>query len=375
MDFKKNIKKIITSILAVFIAIFAYLSDKDVIPGFNNEDSESTETTNTENTPKTITNYKDGVTIYYIDVGQADSTLIVSEFGNMLIDGGENETENSLVKFISEKGINTLDYVVATHAHSDHIGGLDKVIEEFNVKNILMTNGINETTSYENFLKAIKKKKITPQLVKSNDTFEMGDLLFTVLNPLYDRYENLNNYSICLKMVYKDTSFLFMGDAEKEVEKNILSLGIDVLADVYKAGHHGSSTSTTEAFLNKANPLAAIISCGKNNDYGHPHKETIDKFNRKSIKTYRTDLLGTITLNSDGEHITINGETIETRHELLNKEYVDENGNALIKGNINAKGEKIYHMPGGNHYEKTVAEEYFKTEQEALNEGFKKSGS
>ncbi|MDR2939631.1 MAG: MBL fold metallo-hydrolase [Clostridiales bacterium] len=249
------------------------------------------------------------VFIYYIDVGQADSTLITSEFGNILIDGGENETENELLSFIKSKGVTTLDYVVATHPHTDHIGGLDKIINSLDVKNILMTNGLSDTTTYEKFLTSIKNKKIMPTLAKANSFFQLGELEFTILNPVNNNYENLNNYSISLKMNYKGRSFLFTGDAETEAENEILGLNQNISADVYKAGHHGSSTSTSDNFLEAVNPHAVIISCGANNPYGHPHKETIEKLNGTQV--YRTDLLGTIKLETDGYRVIINDEPLK----------------------------------------------------------------
>jgi beta-lactamase superfamily II metal-dependent hydrolase len=197
------------------------------------------------------------------------------------------------------------------------------------------------------------------------------------VGPVKSDYENLNNYSAVLKLTYGETGFLFQGDAEKESEKDILNsgMGSKLKADVLKIGHHGSSSSTSPEYLAKVNPKYAVIMVGKGNDYGHPHKETLELLKKKNITVYRTDEQGTIVAESDGKNISfdVKSGSISSVTENANspKLYVDSEGKGLIKGNINSKGEKIYHLPGGAYYEKTVTEEWFKTEQEAQDAGFR----
>lgn len=319
------------------------------------------------------------VTVHFIDVGQADATLIKSNFGNILIDGGESDTENDLISYIKAQNVDTLDYVIATHPHSDHIGGLDKVIDTFEVKNVIMPKVTTTTTTFKKLVTSIKNKQLKAITPVPYESFSLGNIKFTILAPNNATYENLNDYSVVLKMEYVNTSFIFSGDAETLSEKEILNKGFDISADVYKVGHHGSSTSSSEKFVNAINPKIAVISVGKDNSYGHPHKEILTLLRNKNLVVYRTDEMGNIVLNTDGNKIVLEGSDLKDLLNLpvekspLEVEYVDENGEGLIKGNINSKSQKIYHMPGGAYYTQTNPEILFKTEKEALENGFTKA--
>ena len=242
--------------------------------------------------------------VHFIDVGQADSILIQSDEQTMLIDAGNNADSEDVVAYIKSQNIDKLDYVVGTHPHEDHIGGLDAVIESFDIGVIYMPKAMSTTKTFEDVLNAISKKGMKVTTPVPGTTAKFGEASFTILAPNSDSYKETNNYSIVIKLDHGNNSFLFTGDAEDVSEKEMIEKGYDLSADVLKVGHHGSSTSTTKEFLEKVNPKYALISAGKDNRYGHPHKETIDLLNKKGIEIYRTDESGTIIAISNGESLT-----------------------------------------------------------------------
>lgn len=246
------------------------------------------------------------LSIHYIDVGQADAILITEGENSMLIDAGKNDTEDMLVEYIKEQNVTKFDYVIGTHVHEDHIGGMDKIISNFEVDNILFPKQTSTTKTYENFVKAVKQKNKKLYAPTSGEEFSLGEASFKILAPNASQYENANDYSIVIKLTYKNRTFLFMGDALKSSETEILNKGYDLKSDVLKIGHHGSKTSTSEEFLNSVSPEAVIISCGKDNDYGHPSKSTMNLLKSLKVPVYRTDESGTIILNTDGENISFN---------------------------------------------------------------------
>ena len=239
--------------------------------------------------------------VSFIDVGQGDSEFIELPNGEtLLIDAGTNETGADVVNYIESLGYSSIDYVVGTHPHEDHIGGLDDVIRTFDVENVYMPKVTADTKTFEDVLDAVDEKGLTINTAKAGVTLVDGDgLSVKMLAPVLDEYDNTNDYSAVIRIVYDDTSFIFMGDAEQYAEDLITG---DVDSDVLKVGHHGSSTSTGEAFLERVSPSYAVISCGFDNSYGHPHTETIEKLG--GIPVFRTDEMGTIVATSDGSEIS-----------------------------------------------------------------------
>ena len=237
----------------------------------------------------------------FIDVGQGDSEFIELPNGEtLLIDAGTNETGADVVNYIESLGYSSIDYVVGTHPHEDHIGGLDDVIRTFDVESVYMPKVTADTKTFEDVLDAVDEKGLTINTAKAGVTLVDGDgLSVKMLAPVLDEYDNTNDYSAVIRIVYDDTSFIFMGDAEQYAEDLITG---DVDSDVLKVGHHGSSTSTGEAFLERVSPSYAVISCGLGNSYGHPHTETIEKLG--GIPVFRTDEMGTIVATSDGSEIS-----------------------------------------------------------------------
>lgn len=245
--------------------------------------------------------------VHFLDVGQGDSIFIeLPTNETILIDASIKDASNKIINYLREENVSKIDYVFATHPHSDHIGGMSAVIKAFDIGQIYMPKAVTTTKTYENLLLTIKDKNLKIKAAKAGNTIiDTDDLKLVVLAPNQDSYESLNNYSIVLKLTYKEKSFLFMGDAETLSEKEITG---DVQADVLKVGHHGSRTSTNQAFLNKVNPSYAVISVGLNNDYKHPHQEVIDRLEKKNIKIYRTDQNGDIIFTTDGYNIDVKVE-------------------------------------------------------------------
>lgn len=247
--------------------------------------------------------------IYYFDVGQADCILIQNKTNNMVIDAGNNADGLKLVKALKSLGIEKIDYLVGTHAHEDHIGGMDDLIRNFEIKTFYMPEVITTTKTFEDVLDALEEKQVAFDTPEIDKTFYLGDALVDTLYVGTDETD-LNNTSIVLKVTYGRNAFLFMGDAEAKVERQILDK--DISSDILKLGHHGSSHSTTKDFLKEVNPTYAIISVEKGNDYGHPHKETLTRLKNQNVKVYRTDKDHTIIATSDGNNITISTKEMDT---------------------------------------------------------------
>ena len=249
----------------------------------------------------------DEMKVHFIDVGQGDSVFIeLPNTKTMLIDAAEKEYADRITNYIYSCGYNTLDYVVATHPHSDHIGGMADVISAFNVENVILSPATHTTKTYTNMLKAIDDSGAKVKIgVAGTEIFSDGDLSAVVIAPVTEDYSDLNNSSVMVMLTYGNNKFLFTGDAENSEENTITA---DIDCDVLKVGHHGSSTSTSRAFLTAASPEYAVISCGMGNSYGHPHTETLDRLKDAGVKIYRTDLQGDIIMTCDGEKITVNAE-------------------------------------------------------------------
>lgn len=262
---------------------------------------ETSENTKTEEVNAT-TEVSGDLIVDYIDVGQADSILIRNDNHSMLIDAGNNEDGKDVLNFIKEKGITKLDYVIGTHPHEDHIGGLDDVINsDLEIENIFMPKISTNTKTFEDVLDAISNKGLTVKAPKKADTFEIGKVKCTVMTDSILDQDNLNLSSIIIRLEYGENSFLFMGDAEEENEQQINWPKTDVL----KVGHHGSNTSSSEKFIQEVQPKYSIIMVGKDNSYKLPKQETIEKLNNIGSKIYRTDENGTIEIISNGENIEV----------------------------------------------------------------------
>lgn len=245
--------------------------------------------------------------VTYLDVGQGDATLISKDGFHMLIDAGKNEMGEKVVEYLKRKKIKKLDVLVGTHPDSDHIGGIDDVLENFQVDTIYFPDSRKMTKTYrqvEDALKETNKKRTMPKIGKK---YSYGNVVIRFLGPLKE-YKDANNDSLVVQLAYGKNRFLFMGDAEEEAEKDLVKQGYDLECDVLKIGHHGSYTATSQMFLQEADPTYGVISCGANNSYGHPHAEVVSRLEDQDVQLYYTDSMGTITAVSDGDHVRMQTE-------------------------------------------------------------------
>lgn len=241
--------------------------------------------------------------VTFLNVGQADSVIIKSGSEAMIIDSGNSSSDGvKILNVLSKKRVSKLKYVIATHPHQDHIGGLEKIINSIPVEKIIMPEKTSNTQTFENLLLAIQKRglKITKPAV--GETYKIGDSSFTIIAPNRNDYKDTNDHSVVIKFTHNTRSFLFTGDAGEESEKDILKLDIDIKSDVLKVGHHGSSDATTVEFLEKVSPAYAVIFAGKNKNYNHPSAVTLKKLDDIGCKYYITENNGTVTITLDKDN-------------------------------------------------------------------------
>ena len=301
---KKNERPLWLTVL-IIVGLFVYAlfetEINETLAKFTEEDIDNT---------KTVSNIiEEDLKVTFLDVGQADSIFIECNGENMIIDAGNNEDGQLIVNYLKEQGISKIKYVVGTHPHEDHIGGLDDIINNFKITKIFMPDSITTTKTFEDVLDAIESNNMTYTVPKIGQTLSLGESKIKVLYTGTDT-SDLNMSSIVLKLTYKNTSFLFMADAPKKIENEIINE--DIKADILKVGHHGSNTSSGVEFLKKVNPEYAIISVGANNSYNLPGKYTIQNLNKLNIQTKRTDKEGTIIITSDGTKLNITTKNTNT---------------------------------------------------------------
>lgn len=301
MKNEKKIRKIICIIIGIIIVLFILLNGD-----FINNATASVSNINNSNENNNV----DGsLSVHFIDVGQGDCIYINQGEYNMLIDAGNNEDGEKLVSYLKNLNVNGFDYVIGTHPHEDHIGGMDDIINNFEIYNYYMPDKLSTTKTFEDVLDALDNKGLSYTVPNIDDEFKLGDATFKVIYS-GDDTNDINDSSIVLKMTYGDNTFLFTGDATSNVEEIILNK--DIKSDVLKVAHHGSSYSSTTEFLDKVDPKYAIISVGTNNSYNHPASITLQKLSNRDIKVYRTDLDGTIIFTSDGTNLSVQTKKTDT---------------------------------------------------------------
>lgn len=253
------------------------------------------------------------LTVHFLDVGQADSIFIeLPNAQSMLIDAGDKNYGEGIVDYITDCGYSQIDYLIATHPHADHIGSMSYVVDNMDIGSVYMPKVSTNTKTYENLLTSISEKGLKIKSASAGlNIIDYDNLKADVVAPVKIDKDNLNNCSIVFKLEYKNNSFLFTGDAEHEELKQITA---DLTSDVLKVGHHGSGTSTNKKFLAQVNPSISVISLGKNNEYGHPHKSALNALKDCGCEIYRTDKDKTVVISSDGENLTV-----ETNHTSIQR--------------------------------------------------------
>ena len=292
--------------------------------------------------PAAIPENSEGLTVHFIDVGQADSILLLCDGQSMLIDGGNVEDSDLVVAYLQEQGITKLDYVVNTHAHEDHVGGLPAVLAVYETENLWCPVDEYSSKCFEDFLYYADQQDLEPVCPDPGSVYALGSTQITVLGPIKDNYDT-NNSSIVLRADYGQTSFLLSGDAEERAEKDILEAGFDIACTVMKAGHHGSDTSNSYLWLREADPAYVVISVGEGNTYGHPHEGALSRFRDNDAIVCRTDLQGHIVCHADGTDVTV----ATGRHAAVtNPTEVDGSGQkAEAQEFIGNKNSKKFHLP------------------------------
>ncbi len=251
------------------------------------------------------TNSNDTVKIEVLDIGQGDASLIYTKDEVIMIDTGDVDERDRLEKLLKERNISTIDKLIITHPHADHIGGAYVVFKNVNVKEVYDNGDATTSKTYQTYLKNIKQKNIAYHQLKAGDTVDFGDgVSFKVFSPTEKMIKNdddLNNNSIVGQLRYKDFTMLFTGDSERDAEQNMVkSYGNELQSDVLKSPHHGSRTSSSDDYLKTVKAKDVIISLAADNEYGHPHKQTLDRYKKYNMNVYRTDQDGTITITTDG---------------------------------------------------------------------------
>jgi len=252
------------------------------------------------------------LTVKVLDIGQGDAILIRAAGQTVLVDTGDIGTRDKLVEYIRKEGITTIDKVIITHPHADHLGGMPGILENFKVNQIYDSGQTTTTALYRKYLSLVQKKGIPFKVLTAGTEIEIANdikLKFFAPEKPFITESELNNNSIVAKLIYRNFSMLLTGDAEKESEERMVkTYRTELKSSVLKVGHHGSNTSSSVAFLKAVAPEAAIISLGANNDYHHPHPATLKRYEEAKVKVYRTDINGTVTINSDGKTYTITKE-------------------------------------------------------------------
>ena len=295
---------------------------------------------------------------HFIDVGQGDCTLIQTEDAAILIDTGTTEKSYDVVTYIKNLGIKKIDCLIISHPHEDHIGGAADVLSNFAVGTVYVNNNISDSYAYEKFIDKATELDISLKLPDMDCVYEYGNLRIKFLSPKKD-YEDENHNSNVTQVSYGDTKFLFTGDAETPVESDLLN-EYDLKADVLKVGHHGSRYASHYEFLASVLPSVCVISCGKDNSYGHPHEETVDRIEKIGSTILRTDEVGTICIKTDGKKIyTDEGKTYDSPTEQVALTYI---------GN---KRSKVFHTEMCSGLPQEQNRVFFKNKDEALDAGFR----
>ena len=286
----RKIKSLFVTVVVIILAILGFFFGKDAL---------------TQQKPVVEPVSGNEVQFHFIDVGQGDAALIRTTQGDILIDASTGDAEEELKAYLDSLGVTDIEYAVFTHPHEDHIGGADMIVLNYNVKRVVLPNVTHTSKTYTRMMEAIEQKNCEVIEAAPDKTFKVGELKCTMLAPISTSYTELNNYSVVMRVDYGETSVLFTGDAEVHSEDEMIArygaaAGGMLDCDLIKVGHHGSDTSSGQAFLDAVTPVYGVISCGKGNTYGHPIQEILVRYEAMNVTLYRTDLEGSIVFTSTG---------------------------------------------------------------------------
>ena len=310
--------------------------------------------------------------VHFIDVGQALSVLVECDGQFMLYDGGNVDDGSLVVSYLQQQGVEELQYVFCSHAHEDHVGGLAAALAYFPAHHVYAPVTEADTKCFRDFVKYTQQQGLAVEVPAAGTVWQLGSATITQLGPVA-QYSDTNDTSIVLRIDYGSTSFLLTGDMEADAERDLVNTGANLKADVLQVGHHGSSTSTSYIFLNSVLPEMGVISCGVNNKYGHPHEETLSILRDAGVDVYRTDLLGTITIGSDGRNYTVGTEHTATDAQL-NPTDPAASGTAQqgYIGNVNSKK---FHLPSCPNLPAEKNQILFSSYDEAVAAGYTPCGT
>ena len=284
----------------------------------------------------------DSFRMHFLDVGQALSVLVECDGQYMLYDGGNVDDGSMVVSYLQKQGVEELQYVFCSHAHEDHVGGLAAALAFFPANHVYSPVTEASTKCFQDFVKYTQQQGLQVEVPAVGTVWQLGGATVTMLGPVA-QYSETNDTSIVLRVDYGATSFLLTGDMESDAERDLVNSGANLKADVLQVGHHGSSTSTSYLFLNAVLPEMGVISCGVNNKYGHPHEETLSILRDAGVDVYRTDLLGTVVIGSDGQNYTIRTDKNATDAELNpTAPAASSTAQQTYIGNVNSKK---FHLP------------------------------
>lgn len=294
-----------------------------------------------------LTEDKSSFTIHFIDVGQADAALVLCDDSAMLIDGGNAADSDLIYSYLKKHDVDHLDYIVCTHAHEDHVGGLAGALNYASVDTALCPVTSYDSKAFKSFVKYLKKHDVEITVPEAGNTYSLGSSEFEILGPINDDGNGENNSSIVIRIVYKNTSFLFTGDAELEEEEDIIDEQYTLESTLLKVAHHGSETSTSYGFLNEVLPEYAVISVGKNNSYGHPSEDVLSRLRDADATVYRTDMQGDIICTSDGESLSF---SVEKNADADTLESVKKTKSTKANTDSDSDGGKSSKSSGGTPY-------------------------
>lgn len=338
-----------------------------------------TDTPNGNQTAPITTNAPVGdgstISVHFIDVGQADSALVICGGKTLLIDGGNVADSNLIYAYLEKLNITHLDYVVCTHAHEDHVGGLSGALTHSTAGTVMAPVTDYNSKAFRNFAERAVERAGKITVPTPGDSFSMGDATVTVLGPVKE-YDETNNTSIVLRIVFGEVSFLFTGDMESDAETDLIESGVNLRSTVLKVGHHGSSTSTSYRFLREVAPIYGVISVGTGNSYGHPTETVLSRLRDADVQLYRTDLQGDIICTSDGKTVTFTTQKnngVPTNPTESESSGSDQNAGSEYAyiGNINTKK---FHTANCRNLPDEGNRIYFITRQEALDAGYTECG-